>query len=112
MVLDRYVNKMSNERFYYCFTKLALVKKGYPGRTAGEMMNKTQIMKRAGENPEIFYHYPPEKWADIVESNYISDFANKQMAMYVNMNTKYKKSPFCFRQDCDFYYIMFTGFLW
>lgn len=27
MVLDRYVNKMSNERFYYCFTKLALVKK-------------------------------------------------------------------------------------
>ena len=51
MVLDRYVNKMSNERFYYCYTKLALVKKGYPGRTAGEMMNKTQIMKRAGENP-------------------------------------------------------------
>lgn len=25
---------------------------------------------------------------------------------------KVKKSPFCFRQDGDFYYIMFTGFLW
>ena len=25
---------------------------------------------------------------------------------------KLKKSPFCFRQDGDFYYIMFTGFLW
>ena len=25
---------------------------------------------------------------------------------------KVKKSPFCFRQGGDFYYIMFTGFLW
>lgn len=25
---------------------------------------------------------------------------------------KVKKSPFCFRQSGDFYYIMFTGFLW
>ena len=69
MVLGKYVKDMSNERFYYCFTKLALVKKRYSRKTAGRMMAKTNIMKRANENPEIFYHYPPEKWADIIESN-------------------------------------------
>ena len=30
----------------------------------------------------------------------------------VGYEYKVKKSPFCFRQDGDFYYIMFTGFLW
>lgn len=30
----------------------------------------------------------------------------------VGYEYKVKKSPFCFRQGGDFYYIMFTGFLW
>lgn len=72
MILDKYIDKMSDERFYYTYVLIELVRRGYRRQDARKMITESKIIERCVKNPTFFNHYTPEYWAD-----YVIDKVNK-----------------------------------
>ena len=70
MILDKYLDKMTDERFYYAYMLVELVRRGHRRQDARKMIEESDIFARAEKDPAIFYHYPPERWADFVEESH------------------------------------------
>ena len=70
MILDKYIGKMSDERFYYAYMLIELVRRGYRRQDARKMIEESKVLDKCTKNPLIFNHYPPEHWANYVEENH------------------------------------------
>lgn len=66
MLMDKYVRKMSNERFAYVYTVIELVKRGKTYKEAREMIKKSYLMERLRMDHVFFFHYAEDQWADWV----------------------------------------------
>ena len=69
MVLDKYARKMNDQRYYYCYTVLELVKRGYSGKEAKAMVKASPLTKQINSPESWAYMHDMGKrdWADMVE---------------------------------------------
>ena len=69
MVLDIYAHHMSDQRYYFCYTVLELVKRGYSGREARAMVKTSPLTQQInGPDSWAYLHDMGRRdWADMVE---------------------------------------------
>jgi len=76
MLFERYIGKMSSERFAYACTLIELVKRGYRRVDAKKMIAKSDLMARLRFDNAFFFHYEEDQWADwvIEDCKYSGDY--------------------------------------
>lgn len=69
MVLERYARKMNDQRYYFCYTVLELVKRGYSGKEARAMVKASPLTQQINSQESWAYMHDMGKrdWADMVE---------------------------------------------
>lgn len=65
MILDKY--KMTNERVVYCYTIVEFLRRGYGLVEINKMLkNAKKVFELIKIDPEYFFHYDEDSWADCV----------------------------------------------
>lgn len=66
MLIDKYIDKMSDETMIYRYTLIELVSRGYKRAVARKMFNESRVYDRMRRDPVVFWHYDEQRWADWV----------------------------------------------
>ena len=70
MLLDKYVHKMSHERFVYTYTLIELDRRGYRRANAHKILEESNLGDRMFRDSMMFWHYDEKQWADWVIQDY------------------------------------------